>query len=172
VSARVVHLANGWTVVLDIVAWGVVHASTGYVAHRLPVRWLQCDRGPLRLTAAERRVTCFHRIDIRRWKDRLPEAGALFTGGVSKRHLPPTDHGGLPRFVVETRRAEWAHWLALAAVPLFALFNPPAAAVAMIAYGVAANGPCIAVQRYNRARLARALARSRRSRETIGSSIP
>jgi glycosyl-4,4'-diaponeurosporenoate acyltransferase len=171
-SVRVVHLADGWTIALDVVAWGLVHAGTGYAAHRLPVRLLQRDVGPLRLTPAERRVRVFERIGIRRWKDRLPEAGALFAGGMSKRHLPDAQAGGLARFVVETRRAEWAHWWAIAAVPLFALFNPPVAAVAMLVYALAANGPCILVQRYNRARLRRALARSRSSRDTIGSSIP
>jgi glycosyl-4,4'-diaponeurosporenoate acyltransferase len=171
-SVRVLHLADGWTIALDVVAWGIVHAGTGYAAHRLPQRWLQRDAGPLRLTKAERRVRVFHRLGIRRWKDRLPEAGALFAGGLSKRHLPSAVDGGLTRFVVETRRAEWAHWWALAAAPLFALFNPPGAAVAMILYALVANGPCIVVQRYNRARLRRVLARERNSRDTIGSSIP
>jgi glycosyl-4,4'-diaponeurosporenoate acyltransferase len=171
-DVRVVHLADGWTIALDVVAWAIVHATAGYIAHRLPLRWLGRDVGPLRLTAAERRIGVYRRLRIARWKDRLPEAGALFAGGMSKRHLPARDAVGLARFVAETRRAEWAHWPALAAVPVFALFNPPVAAAAMVAYGVAANVPCILVQRYNRARLVRALARSRRARETIGSSIP
>jgi glycosyl-4,4'-diaponeurosporenoate acyltransferase len=172
VSVRVVHLADAWTIALDVVAWGAVHASTGYLAHRTPLRRLQRDVGPLRLTRWEREVRVFERLRIRRWKDKLPEAGALFAGGMSKRSLPGVDAGGLERFAAETRRAEWAHWWALGAVPLFALFNPPVAAAAMVVYAVAANGPCILVQRYNRARLRRALARSRSSRETIGSSIP
>jgi glycosyl-4,4'-diaponeurosporenoate acyltransferase len=171
-SVRIVHLPDAWTVVLDVVVWGAVHASTGYVAHRLPLRSLQRDVGPLRLTAPERRVHVFHRLGIRRWKDRLPEAGALFAGGMSKRQLPPSAAGGLRRFVAETRRAEWAHWMALAAAPLFMLFNPPVAVVLMGLYALVANGPCIVVQRYNRARLVRALARARRSRETIGISMP
>jgi glycosyl-4,4'-diaponeurosporenoate acyltransferase len=171
-SLRIVHLADGWTIALDVVAWAVVHATTGYAAHRLPGDWLRRDRGPLRLTARERDVHIYHRLRIRRWKDRLPEAGALFAGGVSKRRIPPAELGGLDRFVVETRRAEWAHWMAVAAVPLFVLWNPPVAVIAMVVYAAVANGPCIVVQRYNRARLARALARSRTSRETVGSSMP
>ena len=64
-------------------------------------------------------------LRIQRWKDRLPEAGALFAGGVCKRAAHRRRAGGLERFVVETRRAELGHWLAAAAGPLFVLWNPP-----------------------------------------------
>jgi len=100
----------------------------------------------------------------------VPEAGAWFAGGVSKRHLPADGAGGLERFVVETRRAELGHWLAAASGPLFVLWNPPGAAVALVTYGLVANLPCVAIQRYNRLRAERVLAR--RSRGTTGSSIP
>src|SRR5206468_2989506 len=68
------------------------------------------------------------RLRITRWKDSLPEAGDLFEGGVSKRRLPSYDAGGLELFVRETRRAELAHWWAMACGPLLALWNPPPAA--------------------------------------------
>jgi hypothetical protein len=35
VSARFVHLSDGWTLLVDIAAWAVVHASTGYAAHKM-----------------------------------------------------------------------------------------------------------------------------------------
>ncbi|MEQ1787645.1 MAG: glycosyl-4,4'-diaponeurosporenoate acyltransferase, partial [Acidimicrobiales bacterium] len=68
----------------------------------------------------------------------------------------------LDRFVAETRRAEYGHWLALACGPAFALWNPPSGLVLMTAYGVLANAPFIAVQRYNRQRAQRILARRSR----------
>jgi glycosyl-4,4'-diaponeurosporenoate acyltransferase len=169
---RVVHFSDGWTVLIDVLAWGAIHLGTGYAAHRLPLRLLERDRGPLRLTNSERSLHPFHRLRIRRWKDRLPEAGAFFAGGLTKRRLPSPAEGGLARFAAETRRGEWAHWWALAASPLFALWNPPAASLVLVLYAVASNGPCILVQRYNRCRISRVAARSRSSRDTIGSSIP
>jgi glycosyl-4,4'-diaponeurosporenoate acyltransferase len=150
----------GGTLTANVLAWAVVHAGTGYAAHRAPERWLQEDGWLLRVRRGERRL---HRVlGVRRWKDRLPDAGALFAGGISKRHLPAT----LETFVRETRRAELAHWWALAAVPVFALWNPPIGVVLMVAYGVAANCPCILIQRYNRARTGRIL--ERRARRGIG----
>jgi glycosyl-4,4'-diaponeurosporenoate acyltransferase len=182
---RVVHLSDPVTVLLDVVAWGVVHAGTGYMAHRLPVAWLAKDRWPWRERRWERGGRLYEALRIRRWKDRLPEAGALFAGGVSKRYVPVADPDGLSRFVVETRRAEVAHVLAALPGPLFALWNPPGAAVIMVLYGVAVNLPFIAIQRYNRIRVTRILrrasgsaagreasARSRRARGTSGSNIP
>ena len=39
-SVRVWDVPNAVAVALDVVAWGLIHAGTGYLAHRLPVRWL------------------------------------------------------------------------------------------------------------------------------------
>ena len=47
--------------------------------------------------------------------------------------------------------------------PLFVLWNPPPVAVVMVVYGVAVNAPFIAIQRYNRLRASRVLARASRS---------
>ena len=104
-------------------------------------------------------------LGIQRWKDRVPEAGALFAGGVSKRHLLSRSTQALERFAVETRRAERGHWLALAGAPLYVLVDPPVGVLAMLLYGLGSILPFIAIQRYNRARLARVLdARAARDR--------
>ncbi|NPD06875.1 hypothetical protein HN031_19550 [Nocardioides sp. zg-1308] len=141
------------TVVVDVLAWGFFHAATGYAAHRVPAAWLDRDRWALRPRRFEAGGTWYRRrLRIHRWKDRLPEAGALFQGGVSKRQLPAHDLDGLLLFVRETRRAELAHWWALSCGPLFVLWNPPLAAGLLVAYGVLVNLPFIAIQRYNRFR--------------------
>ena len=153
-------------VVIDVGAWLGIHAVTGYAAYRLPLRRLQRDGWLLRLRPIEDGGRLYERLGIRRWKDRLPEAGALFGGGISKRRLPSTAEGGLRRFAAETRRAELAHWAAMAAGPLFFLWNPPAVGVVMVLYAIVVNAPFIAIQRYNRARLDRVLARTSSSSGT------
>jgi len=65
----------------------------------------------------------------------------------------------LARFVAETRRAEYGHWLAIACTPVFALWNPPVGLALMAAYSLLVNVPFIAIQRYNRPRAQRILAR-------------
>lgn len=148
------------TVVVDIVAWGVFHAATGYAAHRLGDERLSRDGWLLRERGFEAGGQWYRRrLRIGRWKDRLPEAGALFAGGVSKRQLPALDADGLELFVRETRRAELGHWWAMACAPLFVLWNPPLAAGLLLTYGVLVNLPFIVIQRYNRVRTQALLAR-------------
>ncbi len=159
-------LAPAVAVAVNIAAWGVCHAATGYAAHRVPRHRLERDVGILKRRRFEHDGRWYERLRIRRWKDALPEAGALFAGGVSKRHLVTDRSAGEPRrarlerFAVETRRAEWGHWAAAGCGPLFALWNTPAIAVVMVVYGFVVNAPFIAIQRYNRWRIGRVLDRT------------
>ena len=147
-------MPHGLTVVVDIVAWGVFHAGTGYAAYRLDDRRLSRDGWLLRPRRFETAGRWYRRwLRVHRWKDKVPEAGGLFRGGVSKRQLPGRDIAGLQRFVRETRRAELAHWWAMWCGPVFVLWNPPLAAGLLVGYGVLVNLPFIAIQRYNRFRI-------------------
>jgi glycosyl-4,4'-diaponeurosporenoate acyltransferase len=151
------------TIVVDVVAWGAFHSATGYAAYRLDEHRLSRDGWLLRPRRFEAGGRWYRRrLRIHRWKDKLPEAGGLFRGGISKRHLPSYDDAGFQLFIRETRRAELTHWWAMACGPLFVLWNPPLAAALLVAYGVAVNLPFIAIQRYNRFRLQALL--ERRSR--------
>jgi glycosyl-4,4'-diaponeurosporenoate acyltransferase len=151
------------TIAVDVVAWGAFHAGTGYAAHRLGDRRLARDGRLLRARRFEDDGRLYRRtLRIHRWKDRLPEAGALFDGGISKRELPARDVAGLRVFVRETRRAELTHWWAMACSPLFLIWNPPLAAALLVAYGVLVNLPFILIQRYNRFRTQALLARLER----------
>lgn len=137
--------------------WGIWSTVCGYAAHRLPARWLDRDRGLFRLRRSERNGRLYDRVlRIKRWKDLLPEAGGLFRGGFAKRRVRP-DRAYLERFLVETRRAELAHWPILLLGPTFYAWMAWWLASAMLGYALVANIPCILVQRYNRARLERAL---------------
>ena len=77
------------TIVVDGLAWAVFHAATGYAAYRLDDSRLSREGWLLRPRRFETGGRWYRRwLRIHRWKDRLPEAGGLFRGGVSKRHLP------------------------------------------------------------------------------------
>ena len=141
-------------------AWAVIGIVTGFLMHRTPVARLDHD-GPLTRSARwETRRFYRDRLRIHRWKDRLPEAGAFFRGGFAKRHIADHSPAHLRRWAAETRRAEYTHWLNIAAGPLFVLWCPPWLALVMVLFALVAHLPFVAVQRYNRLRLLASLERS------------
>jgi glycosyl-4,4'-diaponeurosporenoate acyltransferase len=146
-------------IALDAAAWCTIQVMSGYLVHRLPDERLDADHWLLRERSFEGGGRLYRTtLAVPRWKRLLPEAGALFSGGFDKRALPSWDTAQLVRYWREARRAELGHWLAMAPLPLFALWNPPRLWPAMAVYAVAVNAPCIASQRYNLLRLSRVLA--------------
>jgi len=152
-------MTSAGIVVADAAVWAAWSTVVGYTAHRLPSVRLAHDTALTRLRPWEHEGRVYERLRIRSWKDRLPELGAAFRGGVSKRSLRSRATTDLERFAVETRRAELVHWAIPLVTPVFVLWNPPVLLLAMVAYAVVANLPCLLVQRYNRGRLLRTIAR-------------
>ena len=145
-------------ILLDVFLWGVISLGSGYWFHRRPISRFDHDSCLTRLRPFEADGRVYERrLKILRWKDDLPEAGAMFAGGFSKARAVGRSTEYLERFVVETRRAEVTHWVVMAAGPFFFLWNPWYAGVLMCVYAVVANVPFIVIQRYNRARLHRIL---------------
>ncbi|MFP5227359.1 MAG: glycosyl-4,4'-diaponeurosporenoate acyltransferase [Acidobacteriota bacterium] len=146
----------------NLLGWPAIHLSVSSVFLRLPSPWFAEDSW---LTAPRRweRDGCFYRdrFAIRRWKALLPD-GAPWLGGFAKKELRSRDRVYLTRFLLETRRAEVAHWCMLCCAPVFFFWNPPWACCVMTVYALAANLPCVVAQRYNRLVLARATAAVRR----------
>lgn len=135
-------------------AWMLIGLVTGWLAVRVPRRWLATDTRLTRIRRFEERGRCYERrLRIERWKHRLPEAGALFAGGTSKRSTGGRRSEALQTFAEETRRAEWVHWAQIAAAPTFGLWNEWVVTVAMVAFATLVHLPFIVVQRYNRARV-------------------
>lgn len=142
------------------VAWALFQIGSGYLTNRLPERMFRRD-GPLyRGRRWERGGETYARLFlIRRWKDRLPEAGAMFQGGFAKRGLRSRSPERLRRFIVETRRAELTHWLPVLLSFSFFAWNPLNVAIWMPVIGLLGNAPFIMVQRYVRPRMQRLLER-------------
>lgn len=149
----------GWAIgLLNVVVWVGWIALCGYLAHRIPTRWLDHDTWVTSPKGWESNGRFYvHSLNIHRWKDRLPELGAIFPGGFAKRTVSHGNNNVMSRFVVETRRAEYAHLAMMFAFPITVLYNPLWADGVNLAFAVVANVPCLLVQRYNRIRLTRVL---------------
>ncbi len=87
----------------------------------------------------------------------------MFGGDHSKARLERRDTETLERFVAETRRAEYVHWVNVGAGPWFFLLLPLWGGAVMTAFGLAVHLPFVCVQRYNRPRFQRVIDRRRAS---------
>ncbi len=155
---------NGLIWVGNLLGWPVIQLSGAWIAQRLPARlfeqnsWITAPRG------WEREGRIYRDwMGIRRWKRLLPDGGAWF-GGFAKKRIRCRDVAYLGAFLLETRRAEIAHWCMMLWLPVFFLWNPPWACAVMAGYALTANLPCIAAQRYNRIALERVLTQRREVR--------
>jgi glycosyl-4,4'-diaponeurosporenoate acyltransferase len=141
----------GWLVLSSVAFWLLASLLVGSLANRLPQRWLQGAPVPLRCSGPG--------LGIRRWKRWIPDAGGALPGGVAKASLVRRDRLALERLVIETRRAELVHVLLWPAGLLTALWLPAVAVLVNLGFATLFNLPCVLLQRYNRRRLRRCLAR-------------
>jgi glycosyl-4,4'-diaponeurosporenoate acyltransferase len=149
-------------VAANVVFWPAWTAAVGWAAQRALDSRFDHDDVITRERPVERDGALYRdALQIHRWKDRLPEAGSVF-GGFSKRAVSAGDPAVLEQFLLETRRAEHAHWGMAAGVLLTLVWNPWWASGVNATVAASSNLPCIAVQRYNRIRLRHALAAARR----------
>lgn len=145
-----------WVVVLNVAGWPVIQLGLAWLFTQMPASWFGAGVGRPGKSRGRFYETVFQ---IKRWKDRLPDAARWFGGGFAKGTLASKDGAYLQRFIQETWRGELCHWAALAFAPVFFLWNPWWADLIMATYAVVANVPCILAQRYNRLRLQRVVAR-------------
>lgn len=156
----IVALPDGLAVAVSVVVW----IATSFTVGRLAVGWSD-ERlehvGPvLRIRSWEDGGRFWQRhLRVLAWKDRIPEAGAFFAGGRAKRSIGRPRSEALRSFRRETVRAERVHWLIAASGPLHLLWCRPTVGLGMIAFGVLFDAPFIVVQRANRGRIERVLAR-------------
>ncbi|MTH53152.1 glycosyl-4,4'-diaponeurosporenoate acyltransferase [Bacillus mangrovi] len=114
----------------------------------------------------EKEGRIYEKAGIKRWKDRLPEAGGWFRNGFPKNKLAGSKSTLLNRFILETNRGETAHWLQIFSASAFFLWNEPFTACIFMLYAILFNLPFIAVQRYNRFRLIRTLEKRKTKERT------
>jgi glycosyl-4,4'-diaponeurosporenoate acyltransferase len=151
----------------NLLGWPVIHLAVASVALRLPAHLFAKDSWVTAPRSWEREGRLYRDwLGIRRWKSLLPD-GAPWLGGFAKNKIRSLDPFYVRQFLLETRRAELAHWCMFLCLPLFFLWNPPWACLVMSVYALAANMPCILAQRYNRIVLNRVVQTRRRAAEYL-----
>jgi glycosyl-4,4'-diaponeurosporenoate acyltransferase len=160
---RLIHLPTFWTVVIDIIAWFVIHMAVVHIMVRIPAKHFDPANWLCRSRTWERDGRMYHDVfRIRKWKKYLPDGSALLGNkGFPKMKLGSRHRAYFEAFLVETCRAEWTHWIITLFAPFFFLWNSFAVGFIMIFYAAAENLPLIMAQRYNRCRFRHLLHRER-----------
>ena len=155
-----IELSIAWVISLNIIAWLVIQFGLAWSFTQLVAERFDPHNLFARTKTWERGGRFYERaFDIKRWKDKLPDASRMFRGGFAKANLQAASPEFLERFLRETWRGELVHWFALFALPLFCIWNPWWGVGVNAAVALAVNLPCILALRYNRARFNRLLTR-------------
>lgn len=151
-------------IAINTLGWLILQLSIAATATRIDPRHFARDNRLYRIHPQEISF-CRNWLHIRHWKGLLPDGAPWVGGAFHKQHLLSRDPTYLRQLLIETRRGEAAHWTMLACFPIFFLWNPPWARVVIALYAIAANLPCILVQRYNRHMVQRLLSRKDNPRQ-------
>ena len=151
-----IDLPIGWVLVINIIAWFLIHMGISMFMLKVPDDYYERDNGWYDSFNWERNGQIWQRLlNIQSWKRFLPDSSSILPNAYSKNNLRTIDMATIQKFIIETKRGEHTHWLSMLPAPLFFIWNPAWAGWLMIAYAFIANIPFIITQRYNRPRLRR-----------------
>lgn len=154
-------MTNVEIAIVDVAYWPVIQISVSALMVRVPQRCFSSGNSVRRPHSFEGSLKLYRKLQVHRWKKRLPDWGSL-VGGEPKR-LNAYEPADRSRFRAETRRAEIAHWMQLICAAFCWIWNPFWAAVLMTVYAILTNAPCIVAQRYNRILLLKTYPASKRN---------
>jgi glycosyl-4,4'-diaponeurosporenoate acyltransferase len=141
-------------VVVNTLAWLLIHLGVAGLGTQIPSQRFNPASWLFRQRRWERGGRFYEKMfAIKTWKPLLPDGAALFKSGFRKKRIRERGADYLNRFSIETCRSEAVHWIVLGSSLLFFSWNSWGVGLAMVAYGMVANLPCILAQRYNRLRL-------------------
>lgn len=157
-------LPGTWAIAINIAVWLVIHVGVSVSIARMrpnsfsPHSWLYRQR-----IWEKGGRTYKALLKVKKWKRLLPDGAAVFKGGFRKKRLANGDAAYIETFILETCRAELAHWVIFVFSAIFFIWNEWWIGLIMVAYGFVTNMPCVVAQRYNRIRLKRMYGRYKRS---------
>lgn len=146
-----------WRCCIYYALLGVVSFPVG----RLSRRFLRADRFPFRVQPWEGEL--YRALRVHDWQDKVPDMSRLLPALIPPKRLTEDYRARLPRMIEETCVAELVHaLLSLAGLYTLRLWPGRGGRILTALYILVGNLPFILIQRYNRPRLQRLLARQQR----------
>ena len=158
----IIELPLIWIIALDAFAWAIFHMAISFFTVQIPYTWFERHNRLFQSFNFEKRGKLWNQLFfVKSWKSFIPDGTMFIRGGYNKQALHGNTISALKEFVIESRRAEYTHWLSILPAFLFFLWNPLWASWLNVTYAVCFNVPIIVAQRYNRPRLERIIARKK-----------
>lgn len=157
---QIFFISSKWTVVLFFFMWFIFQASAARISRAIPDQWFAKDSFLFKSRRWEKDGEIYAQIfQVKKWKKFLPDGAAISKKGYRKKNLENFSQENLETFMLESRRVELNHLLAITPFWVFGLFAEMKVVGWMLIYALLVNMPCIIVQRFNRPRIARIIER-------------
>lgn len=152
-------------VVLGAIFIFLLDALIAWVIHKLPAEWFCYKKKIFQVAKRERKF--YEKIDIKNWKDKVPEMGQLCN--FKKDKIQSFDATYIDKFLTETCYAEVVH-IGMLCIGLLVFLAFPvdkmlAFALPLFLINAILQIPPILIQRYNRPKLELVLIRAERSKK-------
>lgn len=145
-----------WLFVINALAWLSIQIGISAITNKIPIRWFVKYSWLFTSFHWEKEGVLWQDVArVKAWKQYVPDGTLFIRSGYNKKQLHGWDSASLSLFLLESRRAEFTHWISIPPALLFFLWNPMWAGYVNIAYALLFNVPLIILQRYNRPRIER-----------------
>ena len=132
-----------------------------FLGRLLPKRWLHPEKFPFRTYTWEDKL--WKALQIRKWQSKVPDMSTLVKKLMPEKKLTQQTVQELPLMIEETCVAELTHGLlCIAGLFLLKIWPGTGGVFLTVIYIVFGNLPFLLIQRYNRPRLQKLLARQTR----------
>jgi glycosyl-4,4'-diaponeurosporenoate acyltransferase len=167
---QIIFLDPAQVILLDVIAWLVIHLSLGYLSSKIPLEWLNPNQWFFQTFAWEKGGEIYQKFfRVRSWKKYIPNGSRAYRGAFSIKNLISSNPAYLERWLKESVRAEICHWVMIIPGFLFFLWNSEAFAWVNVVYAFLNNLVPIIMQRFNRPRMRDMLSRLEKDIKTKGS---
>jgi glycosyl-4,4'-diaponeurosporenoate acyltransferase len=159
-SVRIVYWSPVVTIIADILIWAVFHLSIGYWCAHIPVERFDYNHWSYQTFKWEQGGEIYQKLfKVKNWKRFIPSGAALYQGAYQIKHVAEFTVEGVKLWLKESCRSEFCHRMMILPGFLFFLWNEAVVGWIMVAYAVLNNLIPIIMQRYNRPRIRKLLAR-------------
>lgn len=144
--------------ILDVITWSCLNLGIGFLSSRIPVDKFKIDAPFYQSFRWEKGGNFYEKkFHVRAWKRYILAGCKLYPDTFSLQKLPSMDAAYLTRWVQESIRAEFRHWMMVWPSFAFFLWSSKLGGWLMVVYATLSNFFPIVAQRYNRPRIRRYL---------------